>query len=1220
MSGFDLGALIEQGISTLDEVVWGAEDEDEDEDEHEADPPIDYVVPGSQQQRRWQQQRERERQPRRTKKNAGKGVAQPRKSRRFQGTGPSKTKNHPTKEHQRRSGSTPTKIGSTATIGTPTTDVEDSSDDDANANNNNNNLPANTDEYRIGTNSICDSEYTPEAVPQRLSNKIAHYRTSRRKLSFQPQREEPAFPLGRPANPPRHVRNPPCSNSKTHSHNHKCVEELLGYRPRGSGSGNARDGPRDPSARPPHSLTVVRARPRNSRLDAGLGFCVLDVPGEQQQQQQQLLIVKSIHPSSIFADSDLGVGDSVLSINGIAQVPQRGGSERERQDQHQRKDEHHFRPSPKKARMAILASNPHHHKTHVVRIEYQKFGGGGSSSVGSSSRGRPRGLDKSAESGENDARVLGSAGHATPSAEAVATATATATVDPPQPSSLRQPRGPSSPWRKRMGVKRKDGGGASFRKEPETETAKPNQKSEPRGGPEEPQADQSNASPSGPGRLPEEAATPRASRLAKLRVKTQKLRTSGSQKIEASRKKKRWFGMGGTRQGSAAANAFLGACTGIACAPESIPVSSRGGSNDEHQHEHQHEYDDDSLREDEPGAGGSPSEPALYHGYELRRSGKHNHQQPQAQKQAQAPPQGDRGEPKSEAERKGYGYHEEQMELLNRRVVSKALSAAAGGNAKARETKNINNDDDDDESTTHDRSDEDDRYRYEEYRMARRSQESNISSANGDRAARYRASGNRPSSPGARALDRGEKRGGAAGALDPCERMAVRRIGGGAVSKEQHEELIRINRKVFDKLHARIDRLKQSNVQLANELRRARALEPEKEEQPDPNHPSETSWEEGVYKSQLELLQSRLEITTIQADKRQRELSASNELARSEHEFAVARLRKRISELEISNRRLALQQLEHCKPKEPKPQADTPNQRDPCDSARGGKDKVAAELQRWKDRNAFLEQKVASLEEKLSEIQKPEKQDQQFQHAGEGVEFPYEDTSFFQRKHGEGLPGGIGEGSAGSRESNSAVAAEIGASNSHNVDANESPEDLSESSRGNSGNRSNEEHSNKNLLLLDSSRESSNGENPGGEHDCKNLLDDTNDTESVELVCSGGIGIGRVPDEIAKRSSGGTSLRLVYEHDFEPTPLATAEAYNSVCGEHKTGSGIDHPHDASFESATSMVLIERILELESVLHERRDMTDPEKAGFVKALQYRIEKLTERGYERVDSNA
>lgn len=56
--------------------------------------------------------------------------------------------------------------------------------------------------------------------------------------------------------------------------------------------------------------------------------------------------------------------------------------------------------------------------------------------------------------------------------------------------------------------------------------------------------------------------------------------------------------------------------------------------------------------------------------------------------------------------------------------------------------------------------------------------------------------------------------------------------------------------------------------------------------------------------------------------------------------------------------------------------------------------------------------------------------------------------------------------------------------------------------------------------------------------------------------------------------------------------------------------------DQSFESVSSSVLMERILELENALHEKEDLSEEEREAFVKTLHSRIRKLTRRGYERV----
>ena len=92
---------------------------------------------------------------------------------------------------------------------------------------------------------------------------------------------------------------------------------------------------------------------------------------------------------------------------------------------------------------------------------------------------------------------------------------------------------------------------------------------------------------------------------------------------------------------------------------------------------------------------------------------------------------------------------------------------------------------------------------------------------------------------------------------------------------------------------------------------------------------------------------------------------------------------------------------------------------------------------------------------------------------------------------------------------------------------------------------------------------------------------------------------------------------MVYEHIFDEEASAandTATNDSSFWAEGNNNNANTSGVNDSFESVSSMVLIERILDLENVLEER-DMTESERAGFVHALQYRIKKLTDRGYER-----
>ena len=81
----------------------------------------------------------------------------------------------------------------------------------------------------------------------------------------------------------------------------------------------------------------------------------------------------------------------------------------------------------------------------------------------------------------------------------------------------------------------------------------------------------------------------------------------------------------------------------------------------------------------------------------------------------------------------------------------------------------------------------------------------------------------------------------------------------------------------------------------------------------------------------------------------------------------------------------------------------------------------------------------------------------------------------------------------------------------------------------------------------------------------------------------------------------GNTITLKYQHDVGSCSNIIDDKNNDNINE-------------SFESVSSLVLMERILELENALHER-DMTAEERAGFVLTLQTRVQRLIERGYVR-----
>lgn len=150
---------------------------------------------------------------------------------------------------------------------------------------------------------------------------------------------------------------------------------------------------------------------------------------------------------------------------------------------------------------------------------------------------------------------------------------------------------------------------------------------------------------------------------------------------------------------------------------------------------------------------------------------------------------------------------------------------------------------------------------------------------------------------------------------------------------------------------------------------------------------------------------------------------------------------------------------------------------------------------------------------------------------------------------------------------------------------------------------------------------------PGDEKDVRPCNDDDSDVPNDSSVSDnldppGGLGIGRMPEEmmIAKQPRSSSQqqqqqpkwgLKLVCVHHFGDESAAA----DPDEGESKSES---RPLEESFESVSSRALIESILELEKALEQRATtMTESERAGFVRAMECRIQKLTERGYERVD---
>ncbi|KAL3917935.1 MAG: hypothetical protein SGILL_004480 [Bacillariaceae sp.] len=123
---------------------------------------------------------------------------------------------------------------------------------------------------------------------------------------------------------------------------------------------------------------------------------------------------------------------------------------------------------------------------------------------------------------------------------------------------------------------------------------------------------------------------------------------------------------------------------------------------------------------------------------------------------------------------------------------------------------------------------------------------------------------------------------------------------------EHHQELIRLNKKVADKLRSKVDLLKRNNMKLAEEVAVLRTEDARKSEML-------SSWQQQMdirkaereeINKEIELYKSQLRICSLQSDKRQQELRSQLERQEKKANDRSDLLLKRIGILERSNRKL----------------------------------------------------------------------------------------------------------------------------------------------------------------------------------------------------------------------------------------------------------------------------------------------------------------------------
>ncbi|OEU23071.1 hypothetical protein FRACYDRAFT_233237 [Fragilariopsis cylindrus CCMP1102] len=422
--------------------------------------------------------------------------------------------------------------------------------------------------------------------------------------------------------------------------------------------------------------------------------------------------------------------------------------------------------------------------------------------------------------------------------------------------------------------------------------------------------------------------------------------------------------------------------------------------------------------------------------------------------------------------------------------------------------------------------------------------------------------------------------------------------GGGDITADNHQkELVRINRKVFDKLHGRIDRLKRSNIQLSDQivsLRRENNNSSAKLSEVQSRSEKICKRERG-YQSEIQLLRSRYEMSIIQADKRQKELITSKEEAQKENDKVISDYLKQIESLESANQ----------------------GQLQIADKERQEKYKVLySQLEqletKFSAQSTLLDTVMTANEELTTQNEEMEVEYQKHYHSnsnGSAVEIANcKSRNIYLEKRVANLESQLGlqEGRLLNQES-------IGISIIS--------EDHSGNNKSSNSNPSDEE------MIAD-----------------QNYVSASTDDSFVEVFVGGNSASGhqqlRYPQRLlrgepANDNNGcetGTEILLKYPNNGELFDNSIIEEVednddnntdsivkgNTVSFESVSSrllmERIDRikGNNESFESVSSQVLMERMVELENALQDR-DMTEEERVGFVSILQARVQRLIERGY-------
>lgn len=452
------------------------------------------------------------------------------------------------------------------------------------------------------------------------------------------------------------------------------------------------------------------------------------------------------------------------------------------------------------------------------------------------------------------------------------------------------------------------------------------------------------------------------------------------------------------------------------------------------------------------------------------------------------------------------------------------------------------------------------------------------------------------------------------------------------LSEGNQRDMIRINRKVVEKLQLRVEFLKKNNMELRNEVtafKRNADTNCQKLVQAEKQLEQKDAMEQ-KYKSELDLLKSRLDISTIQADKRHRELLESKEKSIADNDKVISNLSKRIEGLEKANAKL-IEQLKKLNAKRQEKQSNLQAQFDRL------KMKFSAQ-------STLLDNVMTSNEELTSQNEAMESELHAYSVAAAAK---VNTESNHSNNHKPPLHTGFtttgmlfAEGSESELEHIKrdpillAQAKELSSCKERNSHLEDQVESLSKQLAALSA----KVKSRPSIQTIKSGRSSATGRSRS--ETTPSLLDVTltsseddavdamstkthGSTEREEPDHDPNVSVDNPSDEegfLPRDASINrtNTFRLEYQHTFDNRD----DLDQNVAQDDETVSTSNHSRnrqhqtqDESFESVSSLVLMERILELETAL-QKTDLEPEDSQRFLLALQSRISKLTERGYEKV----